>query len=421
MMRRITPSLRKAFVGLLLSATILVALGLARDTVGLAQQAVMPADQPTPTTAPEATPSPRAPTRSAVRPTPTTAPAEPTAEPKITGLHPKSGRYISAWLPNSFGSVNRESFEANADILDEISPFWYHPDSNGNLYFGREARDQTLIELAHSKGVLVIPSVHNVINGTDPVPALMRNPEARSRHVRIIVDEVVKYNYDGIDIDYEFLPANLRDGFSAFIVELSDALHAQNKLLTIAVHAKTEDYGGLGGFQDWVVIGKAVDRLRIMTYDYHWRGGGPGPVAPLYWVEDVAEYAKTVVDPAKIVIGVPFYGYNWPSGGGNAVGQTWDMINEIIQTNGLAVNLMERNDRGLVQENWITYGGRQVWFSTGSGLAAKLDLVQRYDLAGIAIWRLGGEDPNNWTVIRNKLAQDPFESQRMVNQVLPEH
>ena len=158
---------------------------------------------------------------------------------------------------------------------------------------------QALIELAHSKNVLVIPTVHNV-QTTDPVPALLRSPERRARHIQNIVDEVLTHNYDGFDIDYEMMDSSLRDEYSAFIVDLAAALHAQGRLLTIAVHAKTSDYGGLGGFQDWAVLGQAVDRLRIMTYDYHWRGGGPGPVAPIYWVRQVAEYAKSVVDPARI-------------------------------------------------------------------------------------------------------------------------
>jgi spore germination protein YaaH len=217
------------------------------------------------------------------------------------------------------------------------------------------------------------------------------------------------------------MDSSLRDEYSAFIVDLAAALHAQGKLLTIAVHAKTSDYGGLGGFQDWVVLGQAVDRLRIMTYDYHWRGGGPGPVAPVYWVRQVAEYAKSVVDPAKVVIGVPFYGYNWPRGGGNASAQTWDAIDNLIQTYGLTVNLAESDSNGPIQENWISYSGRTAWFATSRSLDAKLELVQQFDLAGIAIWRLGGEDPRNWDVIRSRLVEDPFESQRMVNQVLPEH
>ena len=62
-----------------------------------------------------------------------------------------------------------------------------------------------------------------------------------------------------------------------------------------------------------------------------------------------------------------------------------------------------------------------MWFATSRGLEAKISLVQELDLAGIAIWRLGGEDPKNWEAIRAKLVLDPFESQRMLNGVLPEH
>ena len=417
-MRRRLPSLRTFFAGFVLLGAVAFAL----DTAALVQRAATLPPRPTPT----ATALPTATPRLRLTPTPAPAPVladvRPTpAEPAPKSFHPKTGRYISAWLPDSFDSVNRASFERNADILDEVSPFWYSTDSHGRLYHGSDARDQTLVELAHSKNVLVIPTIHNVVLSGDPVPALITSPERRRNHIRNIVDEVLAHNYDGIDIDYEALDSSLRQPYTLFITELGAALHEQNKLLTIAVHAKTSDYGGLGGFQDWVVLGKVVDRLRIMTYDYSWRGSSPGPIAPIYWVSDVMTYAKTVVDPAKVVVGVPFYGYNWPSGGGRAVAQTWDAINYLIQNLGLSVNLQESNVRGPVQENWITYNGRQAWFATSRSLDAKIVLVQQLDLAGIAIWRLGGEDPENWTVIRSRLVQDPFESQRMVNRVLPEH
>lgn len=423
-MRRIGPLLRRSLVALVYFAAMIVWVALVADTVGLAQQAAAPPVIPT-QAPPPPTPTPRP------QPDPTVVPDDlfqaiaPVSEPEepAGSLHPKTGRYLSAWLPDSFDSINRRSFEENADILDEVSPFWYTTDSQGNLYHGQDARDQTLIELAHSHNVLVIPTIHNVL-ATDPVPALLTSPERRARHIQNIVDEVLTYNYDGIDIDYEMLDSSLRDEYSAFIVELAAALHEHGKLLTIAVHAKTSDYGGLGGFQDWVVLGQAVDRLRIMTYDYHWRGGGPGPVAPIYWVQEVAEYARSVVDPAKVVIGVPFYGYNWPPNG-SAIAQTWDAINALIETYDLEVTLVESDARGPVQENRVIYNGpggrRTVWFATSRSLEAKIDLVQQYDLAGIAIWRLGGEDPENWTVIRRKLVEDPFESQRMVNRALPRH
>ncbi|HNP89001.1 MAG TPA: glycosyl hydrolase family 18 protein, partial [Kouleothrix sp.] len=355
MTRRIRSALSRFLPAMVFLVAMLVWVALLADTVGLAQQASSPPVFPTTTAAPQPTQRPLAPVVAA-RPADVLPNVAPTSDRRVSQVHPKTGRYIAAWLPDSFDSTNRQSFEANADILDEVSPFWYSTDARGNLLHGADARDQTLIELAHSKNVLVLPTIHNIVNGTDPIPAILSSPERRRQHVRNIVQEVVAHNYDGIDIDYELLDSSMRAAFSAFVTELGTALHAEGKQLTIAVHAKTSDYGGLGGFQDWSVIGPAVDRMRIMTYDYHWRGGGPGPVAPVYWVREVAEYAKATVDPAKVVIGVPFYGYNWPTSG-DATPQIWEAINDLIQTYGLTVNFAESDANGLIQENWITYKG----------------------------------------------------------------
>lgn len=426
MMRRTGPTLRKATFGAIYTLSLLVWVALVADTAGLAQRAATPPVFPTSAPAVIPTLSPPPPRVIAPPPAPVLQNIAPEADQRVGAFHPKTGRYIAAWLTNSFGSANRASFEANADILDEISPFWYSTNTRGTLLAGGDARDQSLIELAHSKNVWVIPTIHNIVNGVDPVPTLLRSADRRSQHIRNIVEEVLSNNYDGIDIDYESLDSSLREDYSAFITDLAAALHAQGKQLTIAVHAKDCDYCGLGGFQDWKVLGQAVDRLRIMTYDYHWRGGGAGPVAPIYWINAVAEYAKTVVDPAKVVIGVQFYGYDWPASGGEASAYTWENFKSIIDTYKPEVNLVEFDSSGrTVQENKISYSTRQgrriAYFATSSGLKAKLDLVQQVDLAGIAIWQLGGEDPQNWDVIRGKLVEDPFESQRMLNQVLPEH
>ncbi|HEU5103026.1 MAG TPA: glycosyl hydrolase family 18 protein, partial [Roseiflexaceae bacterium] len=351
--------MRKATFGAIYTLSLLVWVALVADTAGLAQRAATPPVFPTSAPAVIPTLSPPPPRVIAPPPAPVLQNIAPEADQRVAAFHPKTGRYIAAWLPDSFASINRASFEANADILDEVSPFWYSTNSRGVLLAGADARDETLVELAHSKNVLVLPTIHNVVHGTDPVPALLRSADRRSQHVRNIVEEVLNNNYDGIDVDYEALDSSLREPYSAFITELAGALHAQGKLLTIAVHAKDCDYCGLGGFQDWKVLGQAVDRLRIMTYDFSWRGGGPGPVAPLYWVNTVAEYAKTVVDPAKVVIGVQFYGYDWPAAGGDASAYTWEDFKSIIDTYKPEVNLVESDSSGrTVQENKISYSTR---------------------------------------------------------------
>ncbi|MBA3469782.1 MAG: glycoside hydrolase [Herpetosiphonaceae bacterium] len=335
----------------------------------------------------------------------------------VTGIHPKTGRYVAAWLPTSFDAeAARATFEANKDVLDEVSPFWYGVAPNGQLYADIGSRDEELVRIAHENNVLIIPTIHN-IEDVEAGSTVISTPENRANHIRVIVNEVLTYNYDGIDIDYEALSDDMEDEFTAFMTELSEALHAEGKLLTVAVHAHT----GRPDYQNYADLGKVVDRLRIMTYDYSWSGSVPGPIAPLHWVRDVAEYARSVVDPAKIEIGISFYAYDWPSGGGRAASRTYTDIEEIKAAYRPVINLVEENSLGPVQESSFTYAGRTVWFSNYRSLEAKLDMVREMDLAGIAIWRLGNEDPRNWEIIHESLQQDPVIIQRTINRYLPEH
>ena len=429
--RRISVLPRPMLVGGYLVLFVLLA-ALVGDTVDMWQQrqveverrkleaAFYPTAAPTlrptelPTTAPTAVP-----------PLPTLTPQPlPTPRP-IAAVHPKTGRTIAAWLPTSFDAERaRASFEANKDILDEVSPFWYTTNvSDGSLIPEAGARDASLVDAAHAAEVLVIPTIHNVIDPNEILP-MLSDPGRRARHIAFIMAEIRAYNYDGIDMDYETLPPDSREAYSAFMQELSTALHAENKLLTVAVHAKTEDYGGWGAFQDWKLLGEISDRVRIMTYDYSWRGGGPGPIAPRSWVASVAEYGRSVVPAEKLQLGIPFYGYNWAEGE-EAIAQTWTDIQALIEQYQPDVNFRARDSSGPIEESYFTYRKngqpRTVWFADYRSLSAKMELVEQLDLSGIAIWRLGNEDPKNWTVVRKQLVENPSLIQRIVNTYLPDH
>lgn len=340
-------------------------------------------------------------------------------------IHPKTGRFITAWLPTSFDAEQaRASFEANKDILDEVSPFWYttRPD-DGALIPEQGARDRSLIKAARAADVLVLPTIHNVF---DPyaIISLLNNPDLRRRHIAAIIAEVRAYDYDGVDIDYEILPASSRNAYSEFIRELASALHTEGKLLTAAVHAKTEDQGGLGSFQDWALLGELCDRVRIMTYDYHWHGSGPGPIAPGGWVTAVVNYGRTVIPAQKLQVGIPFYGYDWGPIA-PATPRTWTEIQALVEQHQPEVNFAASDKSGPIEESWFSYYDqgslRTVWFADHRSLTAKLALLEEQDLAGIAIWRLGNEDPQSWQIIRQQQTNHPVVLQRMINAYVPDH
>jgi spore germination protein YaaH len=41
----------------------------------------------------------------------------------------------------------------------------------------------------------------------------------------------------------------------------------------------------------------------------------------------------------------------------------------------------------------------EVWIENAASVRARLDLAARYDIGGVAFWRLGQEDPAAWPVV----------------------
>ena len=168
-------------------------------------------------------------------------------------------------------------------------------------------------------------------------------------------------------------------------------------------------YGDFG--QDWEALHPYVDEFRIMTYDYGWRGSTPRPIAPAYWVENVVEYAVDHVPQEKIFLGVPFYGGGWSEG--YFYNYTYQTIDLILERYGVDFQYDPRQKTNKLyyisdKDTRAIPVPHEVWFENSVSLEPKLDLVTKYDLGGIAIWRLGKEDVRNWKSIRIMLKGKPL-------------
>ena len=325
-------------------------------------------------------------------------------EPDVsTGYRPDY--QVAIWAPYA-GFLEQQTLTENAGVIDEVNFVWYTLHEDGKID-GSVLSSQALAA-ARQAGLRVVPTIANSGFDRDIVLQVIGDPAARARHVQELVALVEENGYDGLDVDYESLTAADREVFSLFIEQLAGALHDNGRILSIAVHAKTDDAGTWGGpaAQDWRRLGAVVDEFKIMTYDYHYAGGEAGPIAPLEWVDQVLDYAATVVPPELTWVGVHFYGYDWLGNAGE--GLEWQQIVKRAAQNDAQV---QRDEPG---EAWFTYdGGRHtVYFTDAQALDERLAyLMERHPrLAGAAIWRLGGEDPRNWEVIRARVgAQGPAE------------
>lgn len=303
---------------------------------------------------------------------------------------------VSVWYPSSAHPGGYDTLMAHLDQIDEVNPFWYAANADGNLLVNAGAEDADKLAAWGEAGLLVLPTIANAS------PLAIADAETRAFHVGQIIDLVERWDYAGIDLDYESFPLETRDPFSDFVETLARELHARGRVLSVTVHAKTDDQGAWesAAAQDWPRLAAAADIFRIMTYDYHNRASREaGPIGPPEWSADVLQYAASVTDLGKVRLGLHFYGYRWQRS--EVAPVTWESVQHTIDSFDVAVERDPADMEAFISYKVTGLPRQTIYFADATGLAAKLELLlARFPtLGGVAIWGLGGEDPANWDTL----------------------
>lgn len=311
----------------------------------------------------------------------------------------KLKRTVGAWMPYWDEENALRSFRQNKHLLNELSPYLYFVDSNGQLKPAAKF-NMRVIEEAKGVGIKVIPMVSNDFDG-NKISKIINSGALRKAHINAIVKKVVKGNFDGIDLDYEGLLPKDRQSYAEFIRLLAAGLHKHGKVLSVTLQAKIKEPGNTMATkaQDWTKLGKSADRLRIMAYDYHWKTSPPGPIAPVYWVERIARLAQKTIPAHKVIIAFGTYGYNWGSGG-RAKPITIAQAKQLAKAKKQPIRW---DIKSLEQYLKLGPGKPKIWLQDSTGLKAKLEIVKKYDFGGVVFWRLGDEDPATWKVVQDNL------------------
>lgn len=302
---------------------------------------------------------------------------------------------VSVWVP-PWDTRALTTMQMNAGNVSESNPVWYILGADGSILKVANAENPSL--RAALTGTEIIPTIQNVINGRFDGPgaaAIVATGEGRERHAEAIVQLVVTNAYQGIDLDYESMPATSRAGFTAFVQLLAEKLHSAGKQLSVTVHPKTRETTSAGsGSHDYAALGAAADTIKIMAYNFHWSGSVAGPITPLGWLDQVVTYAETQIPAHKIIVGLPWYGYDWLATQGKSV--LWVDATAIAQQNAATV---ERDASS--GEATFAYSGRTVFFQDATAFRTKTDaIIARHpQIGGFAVWRVGGEDPDIWSVM----------------------
>jgi len=311
---------------------------------------------------------------------------------------------VSVWIP-PWSTAALTSIQANAGAITESNPVWYAWNADYSIAKQWNAENPTW---RSSMGGLLIPTVQNLVNDSfdgNAAAAMLANATTREAHATALAQLAITNGFDGIDVDYERVPTASRAAFTTFVASLATKLHAANKKLSVTVYAKASDkenWNGPGS-QDWSAIGGSADSVKIMAYDYHWSTSAAGAIAPLDWLDQVAAYAEQTIAGGKIMMGLPWYGYDWPASGGAATA-SFSSAHQTILANSATVQRDAASG-----EPYFSYSGHTVYFQDAAGYAKKLDLLKQKHsgIGGFAHWAAGQEDPDIWKVITGTPAVPP--------------
>lgn len=297
--------------------------------------------------------------------------------------------------------------EQTLPYLSELSVFSYGFDLQGNL-LPPAVDDSPLIAAAlrfRAAPILTLtPLGPDGMFSEALISRITRDMTAQSRLTQQLLAVVPEKGFLGVDIDFEFVPAEDRVPFADFVANVRSALNAQGYPVSVALAPKTSDeqagvvYAGM----DYGLLGEAADFALLMTYEWGYTYGPNMPVAPLNKVREVVSYAVTRISPEKLSLGIPNYGYDWPLPyvRGVTKAQTIGNVEAVqiaiensvpIQFDETAMSPFFRYVRDGVEH--------EVWFEDVRSLEAKFALVPEFGLRGMGYWQIMQLFRANWLLL----------------------
>lgn len=303
--------------------------------------------------------------------------------------------YVSDDYPGDLRAI--DSIRQQGSHIDVYADFAFQLQQNG--YFSGQINNLALQEsLARNIAPLIL--FHN-FNGSifDPMPirTVLSSTTTQKNCIQQMLN-LLPSSAAGVHVDFEGIEASYRIPFLTFLEFLRAALHDRGLLLTIAIPAKRSEWEAPG--YDFAGIGKLCDVITLMTYDEHYAGGSPGPVASLPWMNQALDYAIRYLPQEKILLGIPIYGYDWSNEATQMVPMR-DIPNLAAKTN--AHMLWSDTAVEPYFYYWLGRARHSVWFENEISAKIRLGFVKSYRLRGIAIWRLGYETSRFWQGVTSKL------------------
>lgn len=301
-------------------------------------------------------------------------------------------------VTNQDANYNLLSLLGTTKGVTTVSPTWFKVSSNDGSI--TSLANETYVERAHDQGVEVWGLVDDFSTDINMLEVLSYTSH-REKLINELISEAIKYNLDGINIDFENITAEAGIHYVEFIRELSVKCRNNDIVLSIDNYVPT-DYSA---YYDTKEQGEVADYVIIMAYDEH-HGGSEvsGSVSSIGFVENAINTVLENVPKERVVIAIPFYTRQWKevteNGSTTVSSEAYSMANaeNLLKDNGITPAWDEETSQyyGEYEKDGATY---KIWLEEEKSIEEKMKLIDKADVAGVAGWKLGLEKESVWDVI----------------------
>ncbi len=275
--------------------------------------------------------------------------------------------------------IGGELLDSVLPYLTYLTPFTYGITPTGVLAPLDDAR--LLERAAHygAKSLMHLSTLTPEGNfSSENAALLLQNDRAQSALLAEILQTMAKKGYYGLDVDFEYVPPELREDYAAFVCRLREA-------------------------HDYALLSKAANAVFLMTYEWGYVYGEPQAIAPLPQVRAVLDYALSVTAGENIFLGAPLYAYDWPLPyeKGRTRAETFSSQAAVARARLVGAEIEFDETARSPCYHYFDKMRREhvVWFEDARSLRAKIALAAEKGLQGIGFWQAGRELAQAWPLL----------------------
>jgi spore germination protein YaaH len=337
--------------------------------------------------------------------------AEPASEPPFIAWKVLGNKINMTWEAVYERKIDTTKINSMQG-LNVVSPTWFAlADDKGTI---KGKADPAYVKWAHQEGLQIWALFSNDFE-PDRTTKALASADTRFSMIQQLIAFAKVYHLQGINIDFENVHTADKANFVQFVRELTPLLHEQGLVVSVDVTPKSNsEMWSL--FLDRAALGGIVDYMMVMAYDEHWAASPKsGSVASLPWTESslVRIMQEDGVPAGKLILSIPLYTRIWTEKKGEdgkvtvsskAVGM--ERVKEIITTNKLTPKFDAAAGQNYVE--YMEEGDlKRIWIEDDTSLKARVALVRKYDLAGVATWQRAFQTPAIWKTIDDAIKLRP--------------